>query len=219
MRFQRRAALVGSLLLALPLAACASEESGGDAAPDLNSVSQIPESWLQQTADGWESSDGYGQQYPVLSEGDCLLADQMPRILDKRPRFTDVGWGSFASDDDGYRYICDFWRRDLYAGELQLIQASSAADAQAVYDDFKNTTSIPEQDDTVETVTSGDLEVLVLTRWYPTNPQGYYSAMYFDEDAQALFTIEINSLTKENFDAISPQDVADLLVGLMASAQ
>ena len=97
--------------------------------------------------------------------------------------------------------------------------ASSAAEALAAYDDFNNTTSTPEQDNTVETVTSGNLEVLGLTRWYPTNPQGYYSAMYFDEDAQALFTIEINSLTKENFDAISPQDVADLLVGLMASAQ
>lgn len=211
------------MLLALPLAACSSGGAGGgsqdDPKPDLNSVSQIPESWLQKTADGWESSDGYGQEYPVLSEGECLLADKMPRILDKRARFTDVGWGSYADDDDGYRYLCDFWRRDMYAGELQIIQASNSSDAQATYDDFKNTTSTSDQDNTVDTVTSGDLEVLVLTRWYPTNPQGYYSAMYYDEDAQALFTIEINSLSKENFDALTPQDVADLLVGMMAIAQ
>ncbi|WP_311477972.1 hypothetical protein [uncultured Gulosibacter sp.] len=219
MRNQRRAALAFSLLLALPLAACSTADSEGDPKPDLNSVTQIPESWLQQTADGWESSDGYGLEYPVLSEGECLLAEKMPRILDKRAKITNVGWGSYANDTEGYRYICDFWRRDMYAGDLQIIQASNSADAQAAYDEFKNTPSTPEQDNTVETVTSGNLEVLVLTRWYPTNPQGYYSALYYDEDAQALFIIEINSLSKENFDALSPQDVADLLVGLMATAQ
>ena len=36
--------------------------------------------------------------------------------------------------------------------------------------------------------------------------------MHSGEDVQALFTLEINSMWKENIDGLVPQDVADLLV-------
>jgi hypothetical protein len=74
------------------------------------------------------------------------------------------------------------------------------------------------QDNTVEEVTSGDLDLLVLTRWYPTNPQGLYQAIYHDEQADAIVSLEINSLSEEDFAALTPQDVADALVAAMASS-
>lgn len=57
----------------------------------------------------------------------------------------------------------------------------------------------------------------VLTRWYPTNPQGLYAALYHDEEAQVLVEFEINSLDEADFDAFSAQETAETLVEILAA--
>lgn len=214
-------------LLALTLTACSSGSDDGDDGPDLTPTSAdastaapatadgIPEEWLEATAEGWPGSKGYGGSTPVLTRDPCLLLDSAPEVLGSSPETTDTGWGGYSGGEDSYRYVCGFWSPDQYSGQVQLIQ-TDAASAQATIDDFDSQSDTDVQDNTVETVESGGLEVHVLTRWYPTNPQGEYQAVYLDEAHDAIFTFEVNSLDEEDFDALTPQDVADLLVSILA---
>lgn len=98
------------------------------------------------------------------------------------------------------------------------MRGSDLADGQQTLDEFPDQASTAQQENSVSDVTSGKLDLLVLTRWYPTNPQGLYQALYFDEDANALVSLEINSLDEDDFEELTPQDVADALVEAMATA-
>lgn len=193
------------------LSACA--PSGG---VDPADVDGVPESWLTATAEGWPDAPAHGGGVPVLSRGECLLTSEPPAFLGGGARLTDTGWGPFGDSADGYRYLCGFWKSGSYSGELQLIQASSADETALAVDEFRSQKSSDVQDNTVEEVTSGALDMLVLTRWYPTNPKGMYQALYLDEAANAIVTLEINSLDEADFAALTPQDVADALVEVMA---
>ncbi|WP_157970659.1 hypothetical protein [Nakamurella deserti] len=156
---------------------------------------------------------------PVLQSGSCLLADTPPELLGRTADVTDVGWGPFGdddADDTSYRYVCDFWADGDYAGQLQLIKADSAAQAQRTVDDFLDRPSTTQQDNSVQTLRSGELDVHVLSRWYPTNPQGLYQAMYFDPAALAVVVLEVNSLDESRYAQTSPQQIADALVSTFA---
>lgn len=207
-------------LAALLLASCSSgtADDPGPASPTTAAATAdgIPEEWLEATAEGWPGSRGYGGSSPVLTQDPCLLLDAVPEVAGSVPELTRAGWGGYSGGDDAYRYVCSLWSPDEYAGQVQLIQ-TDAPSAQATVDDFVSQTDTPDQDNTVETVESGGLEVHVLTRWYPTNPHGAYQAVYLDEERDAIVTFEVNSLDEEDFDALSPQAVADTLVGILAA--
>lgn len=209
-------------LTVLALTACSSGTTDG---PDLTPTSDattaatadgVPEEWLEATAEGWPDSQGYGGSAPVLTRDPCLLLDTAPEVLGSVAEVTDTGWGGYSGGDDAYRYVCTLWSPDEYSGQVQLIQ-TDAASAQATIDDFVSQTDTSVQDNTVETVESGGVEVHVLTRWYPTNPQGEYQAVYLDEEHDAILTYEVNSLDEDDFDALSPQEVADTLTAVLAA--
>ena len=182
----------------------------------------IPASWVQRTTQGWPESDGYRSSVPVLERGSCLLAETPPRLLGRTAEVTSVGWGPYSDEGESssantaFRYVCDFWAEDAYAGELQLIKPDTAAQAQRIVDEFLDQPSTTQQDNAVETVRSGDLDVHVLSRWYPTNPQGLYQAVVHDPAAGAVAVLEINSLDEAQYAETSPQDVAGALVAALA---
>ena len=203
------------LPVVLLLAGC----SGG---PDPDSVIGIPSDWLQDTADGWPDSDAFGTDIPVYDDSDCVLGDVVPDILGDEPDAVDSGWGSYGDDASAagaYRYVCEFFVEDRYAGSLQLIQAPDAATAATTLDEFANQTDTTEQDNTVTTVEVGRLEMQVLARWYPTNPQGEYQAMYVDADHDAIVVLEVNSLDEDDYGSYSDDQAAqDLLEALAAGS-
>lgn len=200
--------VVAVLLGAAVVVGCSSPSLPGQA-----SLPGIPKAWLSSTAEGWPESDGRASSVPVLGDGPCLLGDDAPEFTGATTRFTDVGWGPYGDGDESYRYLCSFWAEEAgFAGELQLIQAGTPEEAQETLDLFLDQPSTGVQENTVETVRSGPFDVHVLSRWYPTNPQGLFQAMYVDESARAIAVLEINSLDADVYDATSPQQIADLLV-------
>jgi hypothetical protein len=208
-------ALVVAGVAVLALGAC----SPGGVEP--GEVTGVPQAWLDDTGAGWVDSDGYGQTMPYLSSDDCLLADEPPEILGEQPEFTDTGWGPFGDDaeaTDSYRYTCGLWTEDRYAGGLQLIKVADAAAGAQLTGDFDSLASTDVQENEVTTVTSGQLELSVQTQWIPSNPQGSYTAMYYDEAALAAVVLEVNSLDETDFGAMDSQDAADALVAAMAAS-
>ena len=212
---RRKLVIPAAITLAVTVALSGCASAGG---VDSDSVTGIPEQWIISTEEGWPSSEGYGGNLPVLSRDDCLLTDTVPRILQGEAELTNSGWGGYGNGQDGYRYICGLHLNDSYSGELQLMRGSEAGDAERTFEEFRDQASTAQQENSVSSVTSGKLELLVLTRWYPTNPQGRYQALYFDEDANALVSLGINSLDEVDFEALTPQDVADVLVETMATS-
>lgn len=202
-------------VVAVLVTACSSPSE-----PEPPAEPGIPASWVQRTTEGWPGSDGHGSSIPVLTRGSCLLAETPPQVLGRTAEVVDVGWGPYGDDsgtgDTAFRYVCDFLAADAYAGELQLIKAGTPAQAQRTVEEFTNQTSTTQQDNTVQTVRSGGLDVHVLSRWYPTNPQGMYQAMVFDPKVVAVAVLEINSLDETRYRQTSPQQVADALVASFA---
>lgn len=212
MRNGARSVAVACLLPVAVLSACTSGDQ-----PDAGSVAGIPQAWLTATADGWPSSDAHGGDIPVLTSEKCLLGDQTPQVLGGGAEFTDSGWGAYGSSQSGYRYLCSFGKSGSFSGQLQLLRASSAAEASQTLTELRTQKSTAQQDNSVQEVTSGQLHLVVLKRWYPTNPQGRYEALYLDDAANALVSLEVNSLSKADFAAVTPQEVADALVQTMAA--
>lgn len=206
-----------ALALTALLAAAAATGCTAKQPVDINEVEGIPARWLEVTADGWPDSDGYNANMPVLSRGKCLLTDEPPTILGETPEFTNAGWGGYGDSKDGYRYLCRLWAPDVYSGELQLIQADTPATARLTVSAFLETPSTAVQDNTVETLQVGTLDVHVMSRWYPTNPHGTYLALYLDEDANALVQLEVNSLDEADYEELGPRAVAEALVRTLGS--
>lgn len=157
----------------------------------------------------------------MLSYERCQLEGFAPSMLDETPEITSTGWGSYGDDSeaaDSYRYLCDFWADGRYAGTLQLIQASDPATADQTLQLFLSQTDTDVQDNTVTTVQAEEVEVHVLKRWYPTNPQGQYEAMYVDTENNAIVVLEVNSLDETDFAEYSEEEIAEDLVSALASA-
>ncbi|MDQ0734661.1 hypothetical protein [Arthrobacter agilis] len=205
-------AVLLSASLSLSLSGC----SGGTETDD---VTGIPASWLEKTADGWTASDAFGGDMPVLTRERCQLGDVVPDVLGEKPEITDSGWGSYGDDPeaaDSYRYVCDFWSEGRFAGSLQLIHAADPATAEQTLEDFVSQIDTTDQDNTVTTVRVGQLDVHVLARWYPTNPQGEYQALYLDTENNALAVFEVNSLKDDDYAEYSDTRVAEDLVTALA---
>lgn len=180
----------------------------------------IPQTWLDATAEGWPLSDGYTASMPVLGRGECVAYDGRVTIAGARPKVTDVGYGAIGRGDreHQYRYICELWNPDHYAGRFQLVKVPD----EATGDEFV-TNSMDDRDTSVQindttVVTSRGLDVHVLKRWYPTNPQGMYTAIYFDRQRLALVALEINSLSESDFARYTESDIAADLAAILAAA-
>lgn len=191
----------------------------GSSGIDADEVAGVPEDWITSTKEGWPQSKSFGSSTPVMSRDDCELLDDAPEILGSTPDLTDSGWASLGpdpSDENAYRYTCKIHSSGNYAGSIELLHPGSEAGARDVIADFKHQPNSAEQDNTVTTETVNDLEVHVVERWYPTNPQGRYFALFHDEDAGVLAQLEINSLDKTDFEEFSAQQAADTLIDVVA---
>ncbi|GAA2081639.1 hypothetical protein GCM10009821_22890 [Aeromicrobium halocynthiae] len=194
---------------------------GGNGDVDIEDVevTGVPQSWLEETAEQWPSSDGFDAAMPVLdADGSCLTFEEGTTIAGVEPTTTGAGFGrlGFSSSDDDYLYVCSIWDRDHYAGDVQLIQVADLATAEAVAADLADDTDLPVQENDVTVVEVAGLQISVLSRWYPTNPQGMRRAVLVDEDRTAVVSLEVNSLDEEDFEAYTDRDVAEDLVAVLA---
>ncbi len=204
------------LLAAGVLAGC-----GGGDAQDVEDVdvTGIPQAWIEDTAEQWPTSSGFDASVPTLGADDaCLTFEEGTRIAGAEPTTTGAGFGrlGFSSSDDDYLYVCRLWDRDHYAGDVQLVQVADVATAEAVASSLADDTDTPVQDNDVSVVEVSGLEISVLSRWYPTNPQGLRRAVLVDEGRTAVVSLEVNSLDEDNFEAYTDQDVAQDLVAVLA---
>lgn len=223
-----RQARVGAIVLvsvsvsAGLLAGCASNgvDEKTDTGDSVTTVTGIPTSWLSDTAEGWPTSDGFGQRYPYLASGECLLGD-VPDPFGAGPRTQDMGWGPFGEDasaKDSYMYLCDFWAPDRYAGAITLYQAADAASLDSFVTDFVDRPSIDVQDVSHSEVSPGGVTVEITRTWYPTNPQGKVEALYEDSASNSALVLEVNSLSEEDFGAYTDGDAAADLLGTITAA-
>ncbi len=180
----------------------------------------VPTSWLRDTAEGWPTSDGFGQRDPHLSAGECLLGD-VPDPFDAGASAEYVGWGAFGEDnsaEDSYLYLCDFWAPDRYAGAMTLYQAADATTLDSFVTDFASRPSIDVQDVSHSDVRSGGATVEITRTWYPTNPQGKVEALYADSASNSAVVLEVNSLSEQDFNAYTDDDAAADLLGAISAA-
>lgn len=84
--------------------------------------------------------------------------------------------------------------------------------------DFADLMELPERETSIDTITSGELDIEVYASWYPPNPHGTYMAYYHDQEKGAAVTLVVDSLSEENYRALDSQEIADTLVAYMASA-
>lgn len=152
----------------------------------------------------------------MLGSDPCLLDGELPEIVGSQPRMTASGFGAYGETDEGYRYLCSFLGED-YAGEVQLMSGDERELIETV-NEFRTTSSTSDQDNTVEEIASGELDMYVLTRWYPTNPQGMYIVLYHDEETDAIVTFEVNSLEEAPFEELGAQGAADAFHDYLAAA-
>lgn len=216
----RRLTVLAAPAVVLGLAACSGGGSSEDAsaAGDPAPVTGIPQAWLDATAEAYPESDGYGSPTPQLElGGECLTYDGEVEIAGAAPRISTVGFGGLGAED-AYRYVCGIHDSDHYAGDVQLIHVGDGELARQVLDNTMDDSDSEVQENDVHVVEAGGVEIHVLKRWYPTNPQGMYIALYVDEDAGALLGLEVNSLDEEDFADYTEQDVADDLVRILGSA-
>lgn len=209
-RTTRSLILIGVAAL---VAACSGGEPSGD-------VTAVPEPWRSETAEGWPSSDAFGKSMPILSRSSCLLGEA-PDPLEAGPESTTVGWGPFGPDSknpESYLYMCGFWERDRYAGDVRLYQAPDAATLDALVADFANRPSRGNDLSRGE-VTSRAVEVHVLRTWIPSNPQGAVEALYVDPATLSAVILEVNSLSEEDFAAYTNERAADDLTGLIVAVE
>lgn len=195
------------------LAAC----SG--APEDVEPATSVPAAWLDATAEGWPGSDGHGGSAPVLSGDACVLTEEV--VAHGATARTDLsGWGPYGDDasaDDAFRYVCEFRGDDLSA-QLQLVQAGSAADARATVGLFLDQRTSSDQENEASTVQVAGVDVHVNHRWYPGPGYGETTALFHDEEADALVQLEVSSLDQDAFETYTTQQVADDLMEQLGRA-
>lgn len=209
----RHVVLAAVCLPALLLAACAG------APEEVEPATAVPAAWLDDAAAGWPGSAGHGASAPVLSGAGCVLTDEV--VAHGATARSDLsGWGPYGDDasaGDAFRYVCEF-RGDELSVQLQLVQAGSAADARATVDLFLDQRTTSDQENESSTVQVAGVDVHVNHRWYPGPGYGEATALFLDEDADALVQLEVTSLDGTAFDAYTPQHVADDLMEQLGRA-
>ncbi|WP_026531147.1 hypothetical protein [Haematomicrobium sanguinis] len=223
-RSHRRGAsalLAGLVTLAgFGLAGC--QGGNPNSVPSNASVTGISAEWLKTTAEEWPKSDGFTSSIAYFKKGPCLIADTLPKILDVPAKLSDQGYGDFGDAgkvENAYTYQCSFWSNERYAGALTLQQAPDSEQAQAAVEEFNQPKSYGgDRENTVSTVSSRGVDIDVVRTWIPPNPQGAYTALYFDESKNALVTLNVNSLSEVDFATLTEQQVADYLTAIIVAS-
>ena len=165
----------------------------------------------------YPGSEGYGEQVPVLSRADCAVIDSVPEFLGVVAGTPSTGYGHYGFGAESYRYVCDLWAPDKYVMVFQVLQAGGDMEGPLAIEGLLNEPSTEVQENSATTVTSGGLEVHVQSTWYPTNPQGAFSALHYDQETESMVMVDIKSLRVEDYEATTPQQIADLLVEFIAA--
>ena len=201
-------------------------------APPTASV--VPTAWLDAATAAWPDSDGRKDGVMVFGGArQCVLGDQPVHMLDIDLRWSGSGYGPLvpgaaggygqlapgARATGGFVHLCDLSVSRVpaldvpsrVAGQLMLTHYPDDATLQKAVAGFRSQPDTPVQDNEVTQVTSGRYTVDALRRWYPTNPQGAYQTMVVDAPQRATLVLEVNSLSRADFEAASAQKVADAL--------
>lgn len=215
------ALLAGLVTLAgFGLAGC--QGGNPNSVPSNASVTGISAEWLTTTAEEWPKSNGYKSSIAYFEKGPCLIADTLPKILDVPAKLTDQGYADFGDAgkvENAYSYQCRLWSDGRYSGALTLHQAPDSEQALAAVEEFNRPKSYGgDRENTVSTVSSRGVDIDVVRTWIPPNPQGAYTALYFDEPKNALVTLEVNSLSEDDFATLTEQQVADYLTAIIVAS-
>jgi hypothetical protein len=145
----------------------------------------------------------------------CALGEELVRVLDLEFRWDGSGYGPLdrgAATSAAFVHRCDMSISRPPAaggaprhavGEVVLTRYPDVARLQESVAAFRSQPDTPVQDNEITPVSSGRYPVDALRRWYPTNPQGLYQAMVVDEPQRVTLVLEVNSLSREDFDAMS----------------
>ena len=227
-----RTRLVLAAVAALLAAGCSTAPGAAPPAepapPTARTV--VPTAWIDAAAAAWPTSDGR-KDGVMVSEGarQCALGDQQVRVRDLDLRWNGSGYGPVVPGPagvygqaaagtgpaGGFVHRCELWAPDRAAGSIVLTRYPDALALQSAVAGFRDQPDTPVQDNEVGPVTSGRYTVDVLRRWYPTNPQGAYQAMVVDEPQRATVVFELNSLSRQDIDALSSQEAADALTDFL----
>jgi hypothetical protein len=197
-----------------------------DVAPPAATV--VPTAWIDATDKAWPDSDGKKDGVMVLAgASQCALGDERVRVLGMEFRWDLSGYGPLDPGTDSagsFVHRCNLsdshhrpgdYTPGRAAGDVVLTRYADVAGVQEGVARFRSQTDTPVQDNEVTRLTSGRYTVEALRRWYPTNPQGLYQAMVVDEQQRATLLLEVNSLSREDFEVTSAQEVADALTDFL----
>jgi hypothetical protein len=181
--------------------------------------------WIDAAVRAWPDSAGKknGVMF-VAGPKDCALGDERVRVSDFEFRWSGAGYGPVdPAADDAFVHRCDLSMsrpvddvpHGRAAGEVVLTRYHDVAALRAGVASFRSQTDTPVQDNDMAQVTSGRYTVDTLHRWYPTNPQGLSQAVVVDEQQLAMVSLGVNSLSREDFETISAQKIADALADFL----
>ena len=224
-----------TMAVGLLLASCSVGGNATPAAPATGvappaAATVIPTAWIDAATKAWADSDGRKADVMVVAEGaarQCVLGDEPVRVLGTEFTWDSSGYGpldpatgtdvSFVHQctlSDAHHLPGDFTPARA-AGEVALTRYADLTHLQKAVARFRSQTNTPVQNNEVTHLTSGRYTVEALRRWYPTNPQGLYDAMVVDEQQRASLLLEVNSLSRTDFETASAQKVADALTDFL----
>jgi hypothetical protein len=208
------------------------------AAPAPPPGSVVPTAWIDAATAAWPDTDGRKDGVMVFGgPRQCVLGDQRVRVLDIELRWIGSGYGPLvpgpagvygqaaegADAADGFVHLCrlsasrhpSVGAPSRAGGSVVLTRYPDAGALQGAVAAFRSRPDTPVQDNEITQLTSGRYTVDALRRWYPTNPQGAYEAMVVDEPQRTTVVLEVNSLSREDFEALSAQKAADALTDFL----
>lgn len=196
---------------------------------------RIPQEWLEITAEEYPESDGFASSQPrlVMGEG-CLILDELPEFFEDEAEASGSGFGSYGrpsvnygnepSSEEHYRYLCNLRPNDEAreadttwgTPSLQLMVTEDPELAEETVQDFLSQ-DLPDQDNDIETVEVGDAEIHVTKRSFPTNPNagGELQAIFYDEDAQAILQLRLQSMDEDLWEEHGHEGIAEDMVRLL----
>ncbi len=203
-------------------------------AADAGEVS-IPQEWLAATAEAYPEAEGFAASQPTLMMGeDCLILEDEPEFFADQAEVSGAGFGSYgqpsvhyggdSSSQEDYRYLCDMRTsqesRDADENwgtpEIQLMVTEEPELAEETVQEFLDH-DLPDQENEIRTVEIDGAEIHVTQRSFPTNPNagGELQAIFYDEEAQAIFQLRMQSMDEDLWEEHGHEGAAQDLVDIL----